>query len=44
MQGVSRMSRSVRMSEVARLIVGVVLLMLVIGLWVCLWVPPLPIF
>ena len=29
-----------RMREIARVIVGIVLLILVIGTWACLWVPP----
>jgi hypothetical protein len=29
---------------VARAIVGIVLLILVAGVWACLWVPPWPIF
>jgi type II secretory pathway component PulM len=33
-----------RMSEIARMIVGITLLVLVVGIWVCLWVPPSPIF
>jgi hypothetical protein len=32
-----------RMSQVAQVIVGVVLFILLIGIWACLWVPP-PIF
>ena len=32
------------MSQVARVVVGIVLFILVIGIWVCLWVPPSPIF
>jgi hypothetical protein len=38
------MMQSTRVSEVARVIVGISLFALVIGLWVCLWVPPLSIF
>jgi len=30
--------------RVARAIVGIVLLILVAGVWACLWVPPWPIF
>jgi hypothetical protein len=33
-----------RMSGVARVLVGVVLFILVTGIWACLWVPPSPIF
>jgi hypothetical protein len=33
-----------RMSGVVRVIVGVVLFILVTGIWACLWVPPSPIF
>jgi hypothetical protein len=29
---------------VARAIVGIVLLILIAGVWACLWVPPWPIF
>ena len=29
---------------VARTIVGIVLLILIAGVWACLWVPPWPIF
>lgn len=31
------------MTELARMIVGIVLFILLIGFWVCLWIPP-PIF
>jgi hypothetical protein len=30
--------------EIARIVVGVTLLVLVVGVWVCLWVPPPPHF
>jgi hypothetical protein len=30
--------------EIARILVGVALLVLVVGIWVCLWVPPTPSF
>lgn len=43
MQKVRLTSRKERISEIARVILGVVLFVLVIGIWVCLWVP-LPIF
>ena len=33
-----------RMSGVARVIVGIVLFILVVGVWTCLWVPPSPVF
>ena len=33
-----------RARQFARAIVGAVLLILVMGLWACLWVPPSPIF
>ncbi len=33
-----------KMGRVAQLIVGVVLFVLVIGIWACLWVPPSPAF
>jgi len=33
-----------RMSEVAQVIVGVVLFILLTGFWAYLWVPPPPIF
>jgi hypothetical protein len=33
-----------RMSEIARVLVGIVLFVLVVGIWVCLWVPPTPNF
>ena len=33
-----------RMSGVVRVIVGIVLFVLVIGVWACLWVPPSPTF
>lgn len=29
-----------RMSEIARMILGVILFVLMTGFWVCLWVPP----
>jgi hypothetical protein len=32
------------MSQVARVLVGIVLFILMTGLWVCLWVPPSPVF
>ncbi len=32
------------MSEVAQVLVGIALFVLVIGIWVCFWVPPSPIF
>ena len=33
-----------RTGGVARAIVGIVLLILITGVWACLWVPPWPIF
>jgi hypothetical protein len=30
--------------EIARILVGAALLVLVVGIWVCLWVPPMPSF
>jgi hypothetical protein len=30
--------------EIVRILVGVALLVLVVGIWVCLWVPPTPPF
>jgi hypothetical protein len=30
--------------EITRILVGVTLLVMVIGIWVCLWVPPTPSF
>lgn len=33
-----------RTSEVAQVVVGIVLIILVIGFWAYLWVPPPPIF
>ena len=30
--------------EIARILVGATLLVIVIGIWVCLWVPPTPPF
>jgi hypothetical protein len=33
-----------RTGGVARAIVGIVLLILIAGVWACLWVPPWPIF
>ena len=33
-----------RTGQVARAILGVVLLILLAGIWACLWVPPWPIF
>jgi hypothetical protein len=33
-----------RRGGVARMIVGIVLLILITGVWACLWVPPWPIF
>ncbi len=40
MQVANRTSASGRMTLMARVIVGLVLLAVVTGLWVCLWVPP----
>jgi len=44
MQRLSWIPWKERMSQVARVVVGIVLFILVIGIWVCLWVPPSPIF
>lgn len=43
MQGTRQTPEKERTSEVAQVIVGVVLLILLTGIWACLWVPP-PIF
>jgi hypothetical protein len=43
MQGLKWTSANGRAVLVARVILGLVLLALVTGLWVCLWVPPGPI-
>lgn len=44
MQGSNWTSANERTVQIARVVLGVVLLALVTGLWVCLWVPPWPIF
>jgi len=44
MQGLNGTSANGRTVLLIRVIVGLVLLALVTGLWVCLWVPPGPIF
>ena len=44
MQGTGRMPEGTRTSGVARAIVGAALLVLIAGIWACLWVPPWPIF
>jgi len=31
---------SERRAELARMIVGIILFILLVGFWVCLWVPP----
>ncbi len=40
MQEMIQTPQSERMSEVARVSVGIILFVLVIGIWVCLWIPP----
>jgi len=44
MQEVKRTLGKERTSEIAQVIMGIVLLILVTGIWACLWVPPSPIF
>jgi hypothetical protein len=44
MEGSNWTSANGRTILVARVILGIVLLALVTGLWVCLWVPPWPVF
>jgi hypothetical protein len=43
MQGMRCMSMRERVSEVTQVIAGIVLFILLTGLWACLWVPS-PIF
>ncbi len=40
MQGMSWMPGKGIMRELVRAVMGIALLMLVTGVWVCLWVPP----
>ena len=44
MQGTRYTPGKERKSEVVQVIVGVVLFILLTGIWACLWVPPPPIF
>jgi hypothetical protein len=44
MQGTRWTPDRERRGEVAQVIVGVVLFILLAGIWACLWVPPPPIF
>jgi uncharacterized membrane protein len=44
MQQVTQTSGRGSMSEIARVLFGIGLFILVIGLWVSLWVPPTPTF
>jgi hypothetical protein len=44
MQGIGWTPESERRAEVAHVIMGVLLFILVMGIWTCLWVPPPPIF
>ena len=44
MQETGRALAADRTGQVARAILGVVLLILLAGIWACLWVPPWPIF
>jgi hypothetical protein len=44
MQGLSRAPANGRMVPIVCAILGILLLALVTGVWVCLWVPPWPIF
>jgi hypothetical protein len=44
MQGTGYTPEGERKSEVAHVIVGAVLFILLAGIWTCLWVPPPPIF
>ena len=44
MQGTRYTPGKERKSETAQVIVGVVLFILLTGIWACLWVPPPPIF
>jgi hypothetical protein len=40
MQTGKRMSERETMQEVVRALMGIVLFMLVTGVWACLWIPP----
>jgi type II secretory pathway component PulM len=40
MQTGKRMSERETMQEVVRALMGIVLFMLVAGVWACLWIPP----
>ena len=44
MRGMTLTRGRERMGEIARAIVAALLFSLVIGIWVCLWVPSVPIF
>ena len=44
MQGTGGMLEGTGTSGVARAIAGIALLILIAGIWACLWVPPWPIF
>jgi hypothetical protein len=44
MQEMEPTAREIGIGQVARIIAGVTLLALAIGVWVCLWVPPAPLF
>jgi len=43
MQRIKSTRRVERISEMTPLILGILLLILLTGLWACLWVPPSPI-
>jgi len=44
MQGIRWTPGMASASGIVRVIVGIVLFVLVTGIWACLWVPPSPIF
>jgi hypothetical protein len=44
MQKMGLIAGKTGVGEIARILVGVTLLVLVVGVWVCLWVPPAPPF
>ena len=44
MQGTRWTPEREGMGEVAQIIVALVLFILLVGIWACLWVPPPPIF
>jgi hypothetical protein len=44
MQEMELTARRTAVVEIARILVGFALLVLVVGVWVCLWVPPTPSF